>query len=340
MTVPKAALTYAVTDKMVLGVVRAAWPVAAINVGAASATNNWIFGRGTPIAVDGGYRWIDSGAQTKFLRYYGRSDDNHGVWALALVLQTTETNKLLTVTVTLPDATIATVFANDVPTLFHFAWENTAGNADVGHTLTIEWDGNYCGLSVLNAYLYECPTLRLPSDTGTVGIVARQQIFDGYDAPHLSMGGLARAVEQQRADYFRRGALYNWSSGEPLVISATTYTALHPHGAVPAIQTRLMYSGETVRTCQCNVYAAAVSSPGSVRITMANGDVATFTIAASTVGWQSSSLDIDVTTDDPARWSVDGGIRGGTRDTVTIESKRGLGGTLSLYGVSIWDPNG
>ena len=349
MTVPKAALTFADTDKMVLGPVRAAWPVAAVNVGAAGATSNWLFGRGTPLGVCGGtHMWTDNGPQSKFIRCYGRIDDNHPALGFGIVLATDARLRLLTVTITLPDASTVVAYVNEIPTLYEYAIE-------IGIDLTsspdiqLEWDGDYCGLVVHNVYVYECPIIRLQSETGTVGIVPRQQIFDGYDGDHLSIAGLARAVEQHRADYFRRGALYNWNSpsGEPLVIvglteeTAYAYQALHPNGILPAVQTRLMYAGETTRTCKWNVHATITGNGGSVRITMANGDVSTFVLTGDTSGWQDVPLDIEVSTDDPDRWSIDGGLRGGVRDTVTLEAKReDVGGTIAISAITIYDPAG
>lgn len=326
---------YPAPNEMQLGVIRAAWPTAAWQIKATALTTNWIFARGTPLVVDGGHAWPESGAQTRRLRYRYQVDDVHANLAAAITCSMAYGSGE-TMPITLGGYRLV---VGRVPKVIQIPFVNLGGNVEATWDLDIEWDGDIATLMIHQLILYECPAVTV-ANTGVEVIERGDMIWDGYD-DRQSIAGLERAVNDLRDLYYRRGALFNWATGYEagVLTSSDVFASLHPDGIKPAIQTRLMYIGETVRTVGLAVFAAGF---GEVRVTMSNGDSHTFTIdsgyAEDPGAWFVSSIDVE--TDDPDRWSIDGGIRGGTRDEITIEYRADTGESLSLYAVSIWDPPG
>jgi hypothetical protein len=321
-----------------LGQIRAAWPVAASPVKAAAYTANWLLGRGTPLAVDGGHSWLpgSDSDQTRTLRYKFHLDSQHvslGVFIVASI-----SNPFAPVTI---NGTIYSIGSE--ATIVHFPTLNFGGDVDVEYELLIEWPAGDVSsrnwLEIHNVQIYESPVIIL-ADTasGTVPPEPSTIVYDGYD-DQQSIAGLERAVEDMRASYFRRGTLFNWVSGyaDGLQASNTSYEDLTPEQD-PSIQVRLMYSGETVRRVKFAACAAVSSGTGNIRATMTSGDTVTLNIVANTPVWLTG--DIDIETDDPSRWATDGGIRGGTRDNLRIEYKAASGQTMNIYAISVWDPPG
>lgn len=324
----------AVTGAMTLGQIRAAWPVAAQPLKATASTVNWLLGRGVPLVVDGGHGWPELGAQTRSLNYMYRVDSIHDTLGLLISMSCSVSGGVIPI-----DIGGVVELVGSTPTFVYRAYANFGGDVESSLGLTFAWDGDVGGVTVHNVSLYECPVIFI-EESGVENIEPNDLIYDGYD-DRKSIAGLERAAEDLRTTYYRRGTLYNWANGYNTAVSnaTTTYAALHPDGVWPAIQTRLMYNGETTRTVKCNVFARVTGGTGNVRITMTSGDVVTFNVTNTSNAWQTTA-DIDVETDDPSRWDTDGGIRGGTRDEVTIEYRASSGQTIYLLGVSIWDAPG
>jgi hypothetical protein len=322
---------YASVGFMDKGQIRAAWPVAANPVRAAAGTANWLLGRGVPLVVDGGYvLGQSSGLQTFTFRYKYRLDDIHHVVGIYIVLSSEEPTMILTLNG-------SPVIIGHQASVIHYGSPNLVGNAEAEAVLVFIWTGA-TGRSLLlhNVLFYESPAIMI-EESGAGGIEPGSLVYDGY-TDRESIAGLERAVEDLRATYFRRGALFNWNHGRfNVTSSSTTYADLFPE-LRPAIQTRLMYNGETTRNVRVGVYALVSGGTGNVRVTMLSGGTVTFNITTTTGAW--AQQDIAVETDDPARWSIDGGIRGGTRDTIRVEYRAGAGQTLSMLAVSVWDAPG
>lgn len=329
---------YAPVGTMGLGQIRAAWPVAAQPIKSAAFAANWLLGRGVPLAVDGGHTWIpgSDGTATRVLRYKFHLDAVHTTYGVFIVALCSADFVPVTI-----NGTIYTV--NSSATVIHYGLPNLGGDADVEYTLTIEWPAGDVSarnrLDIHNIEIYESPA-RILATSGAGSVEPGTLIYDGYD-DRESIGGLEHAVEDLRALYFRRGTLFSWASGysDGFNTASTSYQQLFGDGANPAIQTRLMYTGETVRTVKCAVWVIGF---GNVRVVMTNGDSVTFTVAepyGEDAGvWMTSGFDVE--TDDPSRYETDGGIRGGTRDEITVEYKADSGEQIFLYAVSIWDPPG
>lgn len=327
-------------DGMTKGSIRAAWPVAADVLTATGQTVNWLLGRNIPLVIDGGHVWNSSGmsTNTRTLHYRYYADDLHPIIAVSMAL-TSASTAFVTIN------GIEYLVGNSIPAFIHQAIVNVAGAGEVAYAPTFSWEpAQTSSIQVHSLNVYQAPCYKLGADFGADIIKPRSQVYDGYDA-RTSIAGLARAVEELRATYFRRGTLFNWSSSETNGRSATfadVYdTVFSLGGTQPALQTRLMYNNETTRNVKCNVYAKASSGgSGNVQLTMTNGAVATFSVSSSTFTWHTSQ-NLAVETDDPTRWETDGGIRGGTRDALQVGLKvTTFGQTIYLRGVSVWDAGG
>lgn len=326
----------AVTGSMALGQVRAAWPVGAQPLKATASTVNWLLGRGTPLVVDGGYEWPETATEgvEHVLNYYYQVDSIHDT--LGMLLTMTSSRGVKSVYINGAWETIG-----PSPTLVYRAFANFGGDTEGSLALSFQWVGGPIGnsgrITVHNVSLYECPAVFI-EESGAENIEPNDLIYDG-SADRRSISGIERAVEDLRTTYFRRGALYNWTSGGYAhTTTSPSFVELHPLGVKPAIQTRLMYA-ENSRKVMCNVYARVTGPMGQIRITMSSGDYVDFFVSSTSDTWHTTQ-EIYVTTDDPFRWDTDGGLRGGVRDEVDIQYKVGGGNTLYLLGVSIWDAPG
>lgn len=134
-----------------------------------------------------------------------------------------------------------------------------------------------------------------------------------------------------------RSKLYDWSSEAGVVVTAGTFPGSNNVvRASPAVMGRLLYSGETVRTVAVSVYAKVTGGAltGEVKFTAASGGTVTMNVTSATAAWVHGTLDIEC--DDMSRLSIDGGIRGGTRDTVTIEARKtGTTTSITVHGLAI-----
>jgi len=323
---------------MSLGQVKAAWPVAAGPIKSAASAANWLLGRGTPLAVDGGHGWIPGSddTQSKVLRYKFHLDAVHTTYGVFIVASCA--NPFVPVSI---NGTTYTIGNN--ATIIHFGLPNIGGDADVEIALTFQWAaGDVVArntLEIHNVQIYESPVIFLAT-SGAGGIEPGTLVYDGHD-DRESIAGLERAVEDLRTLYFRRGTLFNWTSGyedgmNGAAATNTSYEDLTPL-LDPAIQTRIMY-GELTRPVKVAVCADVSGGTGNIRVTMTSGDTHTFNITATTPTW--IVADLDVETDDPELWESDGGTRGGLRDDVRFEYRAGSGQNLSIYAISIWDPPG
>lgn len=324
----------AVTGAMALGQIRAAWPVAAQPLKATASTVNWLLGRGVPLVVDGGHAWPELGAQTRSLNYMYRVDSIHDTLGLLITMSCAVSGGVIPI-----DIGGVVELVGSTPTFVYRAYANFGGDVEGSLGLTFAWDGDVGGVTVHNVSLYECPVIFI-EESGVENIEPNDLIYDGYD-DRKSIAGVERAAEDLRTTYFRRGTVYNWANGYDTAVSttSTSFQELHPDGVWPAVQTRLMYNGETTRSIKCNVFARVTGGTGLIRIIMTSGDFVDFPITNTSNAWQTTQ-EINVETDDPSRWDTDGGIRGGTRDEVTILYKAGAGQTVYLLGVSMWDAPG
>lgn len=149
----------------------------------------------------------------------------------------------------------------------------------------------------------------------------------------VSAGGLMLLGmhEEMLQTEMRRSCLF--SDFRPAGLNmGTSYTSVYRRD--PALLARTRYAGETVRAVDLAVYGNGPSG-STARITMTSGDTFTIALVDGVPGWHTTQVDIE--TEDPSRWGIDGGIRGGTRDRIKLEGRRvgGSDGDCKIYGMCV-----
>lgn len=146
-----------------------------------------------------------------------------------------------------------------------------------------------------------------------------------------SIGGLVETVNDPSLlqTEMRRSCLYSdFRPGGTIV--GTSYTNINLRN--PSVLARARYAGESVRETEVAVYGHGPAG-SNVKITADSGDSVTIPLGTSD-GW-TDGFQLDVKAEDPARWGIDGGIPGGTRERLAIEGQRvgGSAGDCVVYGV-------
>jgi hypothetical protein len=76
------------------------------------------------------------------------------------------------------------------------------------------------------------------------------------------------------------------------------------------------------------------ASAGEVRLTSTTpAGSLTLTPNSGSPSWYHGTLALN--TEDPSRLSIDGGLRDGVRNSITLEARRTTGGSLTLHGLCI-----
>lgn len=349
MTAGQLANIHANTAQMKLGDIRAGWPVQAAPLKAASRTANWLLAHGKPLVCDGAKVLRVTSSESYTFRYRIAPSAEHSSLTILISLSAPLTSAVSTLGdyefMQLDGYRVrARVELDNVPRsvssptmIIQPVYNLGAGDfeftLDVSHNFV-----NELKLMIYSIHVFENPMFLLPN-TGVQGIEPKEQVYDGY-ADRESFAGIYRGYEELVSTYFKRGALFSWCDPTSVTRAETIYQSFFP--VAPAMQMRLMYSGETTRAVECWVYAKATGGIGDVRFTMTNGSTATVGINSSTGAWFTTSGSLSVEVDDVSRWDVDGGIRGGTRDALTVDYRAPSGGsgTITIYSICVFDGGG
>ena len=135
----------------------------------------------------------------------------------------------------------------------------------------------------------------------------------------------------------RRNMLFSWSNPQAAAVTSSSYSGSSPWFTdSPSVVARHSYLGTNTATVRVAVYAGSVGAPntGDIRITPASGGAAlTLSITAGAFAWYTGNLTVE--TEDLSRNATDGGLRGGTRETLLVEA-RTTGGTTSIQMTSMF----
>lgn len=349
------------TGRHGLNGVRASHPVGGSALKAGAETANWLLSRGRPLIVDGPKilpAWVLYG-----FHYWIQPDSAHEnmVFQISISARTLRGDARSvrgTLLVQHFSGTKTINFTTGAsPIVIRDAIQNLEGSAARSFTFVLYADvplpsgdppePNPIYLWVHGTSMYEAPLVRLDN----VGAAAStceplHPIYDGYSLSE-SIAGVERATVELRDLYYRRGALFTASQslvqpgtvgGGLFSTTSTTYQNVFP--VTCAIQNRLMHQGETTRVARVNVHARVSGGTGNVLVQMGNGSSATFNFSGTgQPGVWGTEQSINVRTDDPARWSTDGAIRGGVRDTLTVQARAGAGQSIDVDSVCIYDPS-
>lgn len=338
---------------------------------AAAVSLNWLLGSGHMLVNDGP-KWLnwplDPGGGDfptySLFKYWIKPDLIHPTLILHLTLRSIMSDGsyvTLLGSVTTPASFGTPVYfsAGQHPTTVQVRYDITASNTPQEFTFHIEsigviaTEGPRPLLMIDSIQVFEAPQQIINgTGTDTFSFDTRDPIYDGA-VNDSSVATLATQAELCKSTYYRRGALYQNSWFALAIARTTSYVAAFPQ-PVP-IQVPKLKTGSTVGTVLANVHGwiGNGATQGNCRLTMTNGSTATFTITAPNAyagpgawpgitgygGLWAGAQAMAVSVDNPARWTIDGGILGGVRDLCNVEVRAlgAAGGTFVLNGISIFD---
>lgn len=344
------------------GAVRAALPVAASPLQAAAWGVNWVLGKGRALAIDGP-RTLFAGGEgvgSNIYSYWCNPNQFCADYQVAITMQGQtfdggQTAIYGSIDIPASGGTNYTFAVDNAISVFYLKVPRTFGASSVEEEFSfkinttldpyVSPDNAGQALIVHSVHVYESPQVRLTGNGGTDSYTmeAGDPIYHG--APFASISGLAQQIESASTAYHRRGALFTYTSPVNDALPPNTYPTSFTNmfATPPALQSFLTNNGQTLRTCKVNIRGRVTnagglaSGSGDVRFTMTNGSTTTFTLSSNTAAWQTPRT-ISVEVDDPSRWAVDGGIRGGTRDFCTVQIKANVvGHRVHVSGISIYD---
>lgn len=202
---------------------------------------------------------------------------------------------------------------------------------DTEYTIAITTgSGSTC--LVQSIALVEMPRTALTSSEGGVDINTLRigdPIYDTTGASYTAIGASVGTVMTAA----RRVSQANWFRVNPFTVTSTGFVNQSSVNR-PAL-TRRTLSSLATRTVTVRVYADALVSPGEVQITGVKAtSFATFTIPVAAASW-SAAQQISIDTEEGGTVN---GLRGGTFDTIQVTARTTVGGgTVRLYGFSIWE---
>lgn len=131
----------------------------------------------------------------------------------------------------------------------------------------------------------------------------------------------------------RRVSQAHWFRVNGDTLSSTTFASA-VISAIPALNRRFAV-GETSRSISVRAYASAVTHPGEVRFTGTKAASAvTLAVPVGAAAWTATG---QILIDSELAASVNG-LRGGTFDTISVQFRTtAVGGTVNLFGYSIWE---
>ena len=204
---------------------------------------------------------------------------------------------------------------------------------DTEFTLSVT-TGNaaFSACTIHSIALIEMPRTALATAEGGIDINTLRigdPIYDTTGASYSAIGASVGTV----MNVARRVSQAAWFRVNPFTVTGTGFvnqSSVHR----PAL-TRRTISSLATRTVTVRVFADALVSPGEVQITGVKAlSFATFTIPVAAASW-SAFQQISIDTEEGGTVN---GLRGGTFDTIQVTARTTLGGgTVRLYGFSIWE---
>jgi hypothetical protein len=312
----------------------------------AQATN-WVLGRGGSLVV-AGPPWqttITAGGSRAFHFYHWpRKQNQFQIWYVSI--QTT-TQAGASGTVEVPNGTELGTWQIDSNVDAYqpqtFAFQRTVASPDgtpADITVTVRNDSDSdAAIIVTSISGHELP--RYDLDTFTASPVIDDQtcatkapIFE-ESSDEQSVNAVAVCADNAVTEG-RRSCLFSWFYPSGVTITAGSFPGTSNIFMLdPSIVARHLYSGTNTATVNVAVYAAMTGSTpaGDVKVTAASGASSTlhFTSASST--WVTGNLTVE--TEDLSRLSTDGGLRGGTRETLRIEARKTAGTAIVVAGICI-----
>lgn len=317
--------------------VRNSYPVAASHWEPMGRTINWLRGHGAQIVAGNSTFGSGYGSPVSPIVFRHRIlggllglNDPHGrSWFLCLWAdQEVEVTVTFQVSSDAPTAVVSTL-----PGIFRFD-EVVSGTLPsppvIGFNIT--WSGSaevYCD----TVSCFEIPLTVLQSGDGVDLDYLQFNAPIYYDASNDGRSVFG-ALDFSASELIRR-TVFNWYNENGVTLTDTAFTGSSNLFLLdPAVQARHVTSGQTTSTVDWAALCTSTGGGSQIRLTTAAGSD-TQAIAGGGPAWVTGTIDIE--TDDPSRYDTDGGIRGGTRDSVIVELRRTTATNVIIYALVIGD---
>lgn len=314
--------------------------------------HNWLVGTGGQLVVGFCPNTTIAASTNKTFRFYVKPRLPHfwRLWHVYVAFPDNIFHSALQVKSALPAAPSAQEYQLNVSHASRFIWyeydTGSLSEAEAEIALNLAVPSGENSVIVRNISCFEVPRVRLDADTVELGmdvdsLIDRAQIYGLTDGKSAS--GLIQATEKiggkQTGNAKLRRNVFHWSvdDADALTTTSTSFAPLTT-SAEPAALGMIHKASQTLKTYHVRVrakVASGVTSGGTIRFTMTNGDSLDLTISNTSIAWTTSAHTLDVDAEDLT--AADG--RRSTRDdSCTIQWKTEATKTLTLSAISIYDP--
>lgn len=219
------------------------------------------------------------------------------------------------------------------------SYSPTINPGEAALTITVN-SSSATPVSVLSVTESELPRVTVEPTEGPNGSTLRKP-HPIYEVANKSVSAVAEHANTLR-NRARRNYLFGWcdSTGTGVTItSGPGYTPIFPAGILPPVLARKVRNADDVLECAWNVYASVNAGEAEVRVTAASGDTDTILVTTTGIDWQNPGA-FDADSEEMARLTIDGGIRGGVRDALTFDARVTTATTLKVYAISVGEGPG
>jgi hypothetical protein len=138
----------------------------------------------------------------------------------------------------------------------------------------------------------------------------------------------------------RRCNLFSWGNGVGVTLTDASYPGTSQFfESSPSIVARHLFNGTNTSTVKVAAYAKCTGAPatGNVRVTAATGGTCTLSFSSTSFAWQVGNLTVE--TEDLSRNATDGGLRGGSRETLLVEGRTtgGMGSSITVAALHVME---
>jgi hypothetical protein len=312
---------------------------------------SWLLGRGsTLVQAPGSADGIDVSSSQSYRYWVHPHEQNHvRVWLVGIATADTLSDELFgNIIISWGGSASASVEwrlrpGTKVrhPTVFE-VWETIDPPSSTARQATVTVDHDAASPGIGTPYVtaiscYEIPRVALDNYSSVIvpddrtlqsGRLIYQDVGDSK-----SLHTVATAMTWALT-HARRACLFSFYTPVSPVITSTSFVDEILADAV-SVMPRHKHNGETTRDLTCSVYASVSGAgEGEVRFstTTPTGSL-TLTVDDTVAGWYHGTLALN--TEDPSRLSIDGGLRGGVRNAITVEARRTTASSITVKGICI-----
>jgi hypothetical protein len=307
---------------------------------------SFLLGKGGSLVIGGPYNGtIAAGSALAFHFYYWpRKQNQFQLWTIGICTSSTAG---ASGTVEIPSGTEVGSWQIDDNTDSHqpqpFTFQRTVASPtsspseitiNVTNDSTSDTSILVTGICGYELPRYELNTFTASSMPDEQSCYAKAPIY-AENADEKSVNGVAVSAFNA-LDEARRSVLFSWAHPFGVVVTAAAFPGTSNVFLLdPSIVARHLYNGTNTASVAVAVFAKMVGSTpaGDVKITAQSGGTVTLHFTSTSATWVTGTLTVE--TEDLTRLATDGGLRGGSRETLKIEARKTAGTNITIYGICI-----